>query len=55
MLIKVIKRTNLIKSGAGFFFFFLEGGVEVLVYVEKKKIQGYICILKHSGKVLFHV
>lgn len=60
MLIKVIKRTNLIKSGAGFFYFFfiLEGGVEVSVYVErekKNKFQGYICILKHSGKVLFHV
>lgn len=61
VLIKVIKRTNLIKSGAGFFLFFffiLEGGVEVSVYVErdkKKKFQGYICILKHSGKVLFHV
>lgn len=30
VLIKVIKRTNLIKSGAGFL---LEGGVEVLVCV----------------------
>lgn len=39
VLIKVIKRTNLIKSGAGFFFFFfiLEGGVEVSVYVEREK------------------
>lgn len=60
VLIKVIKRTNLTKSGAGFFYFFfiLEGGVEVSVYVErekKNKFQGYICILKHSGKVLFHV
>lgn len=52
MLIKVIKRTNLIKSGGGFF---LQGGVKVLVHVQKKKIQGYICILKHYGKVLVHV
>ena len=41
MLIKVIKRTNLIKSGAGFFIFFSsffsEGGVEVLVLVERER------------------
>lgn len=37
MLIKVIKRTNLIKSGAGFFFFFFRGwGGGVGVCGEKK-------------------
>lgn len=46
VLIKVIKRTNLIKSGAGFL---LEGGVEVLVCVcACVQVCACVCVQKKS-------
>lgn len=52
MLIRVIKRTNL--KMLYLLSDFPEGGVEVLVNV-KEKNPACICILRHFGKVLFHV